>query len=265
MLPIYHRNLLCCRLANGNTMLSFLKPAPGEPLERNSRQTRCEERRRRRRLQLESRPAGKRGGETAWDAEWRTRIECWWMGLPMPTQARLGGCLGALALHLGSRLDTALGRPPQSAAAPLAAEAGCEWLAQREEALQLPEFPKLEFPKLDFGVPPLPRLVPSWEELQALGAAADPSLDASGWRAGGRGGHLSSWGAPTQQGGGPLNAHSQAAWTRLAVSSCAGVTFGGTAALVLIIGLRAARRRSGGAAGGGAMPFAARSARVASL
>ena len=60
--------------------------------------------------------------QDAWLEEWRRRFGCWWIGLPGPTQAQLGSCLGALSLHLGSRLDVLLGRPP---AALSAAEPQC--------------------------------------------------------------------------------------------------------------------------------------------
>ena len=146
-------------LTGGNKMLGFLKASSRD------QGPNCE---RKRRLESAVSLAGK--AEAAWHAAWRARIECWWIGLPMLKRSQLGGCLVALTLHLGSRLDAMIGRPPQSPAVPFAAEAGCEWLAQ-VEALQLPEFPMVDF---EFRLPPLPRLVPSWEQLLSLGAA-EPS------------------------------------------------------------------------------------------
>ena len=43
----------------------------------------------------------------AWLALWRQRFACWWLALPGRHQAELGGCAGALMLHVGSRLDAA--------------------------------------------------------------------------------------------------------------------------------------------------------------
>lgn len=108
--------------------------------------------------------------EEAWHAAWQRRLECWWLALPQPTQGLLGSCLGALGLHLGSRLESLVSRSrskglPTSAAA---AERGCEWIKGAEAAgadLRLPAFPEVDF---DFGLPPLPRLVPSWQRLHSL-------------------------------------------------------------------------------------------------
>jgi len=36
-----------------------------------------------------------------WLDEWRESLECWWGALPLPTQSQVGGCIGALGLHLG--------------------------------------------------------------------------------------------------------------------------------------------------------------------
>ena len=44
-----------------------------------------------------------RASTSAWVGAWRQSLGCWWGSLPMPTQQQLGGCLGALSLHLGSR------------------------------------------------------------------------------------------------------------------------------------------------------------------
>lgn len=112
----------------------------------------------------------------AWHAEWRHRFECWFLGLPLPTQAQLGDCLGALALHLGGRLEAALSIP-SSSQSPQSSEPGCELV--ETEALQLPHFPSLG--ALDWKLPPLPRLLPAWQQLH--GAAG--GLSAGGVAAGG--------------------------------------------------------------------------------
>jgi|TARA_B100000513_G_C11861754_1_gene173005 hypothetical protein len=50
----------------------------------------------------------------------------------------------------------------------MAAEPGCEWLTeQAADKLELPEFPTWNH---EFAVPPIPRLVPTWERLQTLAA-----------------------------------------------------------------------------------------------
>ena len=109
-----------------------------------------------------------------WLEQWEERVGCWWVGLPAPTQTQLGACMGALAIHLGSRLDaawraaqSAIGRGATTAAQQQpAAEPNCEWIS-RSDALELPEFPQLPR-ELDFALPPIPRLLPSWEQLQQL-------------------------------------------------------------------------------------------------
>ncbi len=42
-----------------------------------------------------------------WFAEWRERLDGWWGALPYADQLRMGECIGALGLHLGSRFDAA--------------------------------------------------------------------------------------------------------------------------------------------------------------
>ena len=117
--------------------------------------------------------------EAAWNSEWTHRFECWWMGLPMPTQTQLGACMGALGLHVGSRFNALLGRPPPAGAA----ETNCEWIEQSAGELAMPDLPSLG--EFDFTVPPIPRLVPSWERLQVLAkpgaivAAARPTAASS--------------------------------------------------------------------------------------
>lgn len=121
------------------------------------------------------------GGAVAaedWQAAWRTRLECWFLGLPLPTQTQLGSCMGALALHLGSKLDAswraaqlALGRTPtamqQIPAREGIPETGCEWV--RGGGLEMPAIPDLpgDLPS-DFRLPPLPQLLPTWQRLQSL-------------------------------------------------------------------------------------------------
>lgn len=62
------------------------------------------------------------------ESTWRERFDCWWLALPKPTQAQLGGCLGAVSLHLGSRFDAVLGLPSTKATD---SPQECEWLSQR--------------------------------------------------------------------------------------------------------------------------------------
>ena len=52
--------------------------------------------------------------EAVWHDEWRQRLGCWWLALPMQTRSQLGSCFGALSLHLSARFDALLGRrlPP---------------------------------------------------------------------------------------------------------------------------------------------------------
>jgi|TARA_B100000513_G_scaffold32926_1_gene12616 dCTP diphosphatase len=117
--------------------------------------------RRQRSLSSVTSAAAEPGGE-AWLDAWRTRFECWWIALPRPTQASVGSCLAALSMHIGSRLSPSVGRPS-------APEPGCEWIGEK---LNLPEFPALGDDQIKFVVPPIPRLVPSWERLMQLQAAA---------------------------------------------------------------------------------------------
>ena len=122
--------------------------------------------------------------QEAWLKAWAERFDCWWLSLAAPSQTQLGACLGALALHISSRLDASwratrslMGHIPSplkvSDSSPGAVDSNCQWLEQSE--LGLPDFPA--FPFADDGgsfpwqLPPLPQLVPSWERLQALVAA----------------------------------------------------------------------------------------------
>ena len=124
-----------------------------------------------------------------WDEAWAERIECWWLSLSTPSRMQLSACMGALALHMSSRLDASwraaqglLGHSPSPMsggdAAREAADPNCKWLEQSE--LGLPDFPA--FPSAPDGggfkwqLPPLPRLVPSLESLQALVEAQELHL-----------------------------------------------------------------------------------------
>lgn len=107
-----------------------------------------------------------------WESEWRRRMDCWVGGLALPSQARIHGCVGALGLHIASRLDAAwrgaahmIGAPTADAAT-AAAQQDCEWLGDAMPMLELPAFP--EFPKShEFTLPPIPSLLPKWQTLQS--------------------------------------------------------------------------------------------------
>lgn len=107
--------------------------------------------------------------EEAWLREWRERFSCWWLGLSLPTQSQLGRCMGAIGLHLGSRLGRAwsamlLQRGGGTHSAALAStpvaqgvgktEAGCEWVEQHLELPDIPSFPS----DMRFRLPPVPNL-----------------------------------------------------------------------------------------------------------
>lgn len=116
------------------------------------------------------------GAEAAWLDVWLNRFACWWIGVPPLMQQQLGSCLGALGLHLANRFDSswrAAGGTPMAGArfgGALRREQGCEWVAERATALDLPLFPDLG--SLIFTLPALPRLlphlVPDWQQLQSL-------------------------------------------------------------------------------------------------
>ena len=116
---------------------------------------------------------------SAWRAAWKRRFECWWLGLPASGQKQYGACLGALGLHLGGRLDRAwhatqalmgILHPslPATKAMPFIAEPGCQWIEER--SFDLPDFPQLPTMHPDFRLPPIPKLLPSWQQLHALRA-----------------------------------------------------------------------------------------------
>lgn len=109
----------------------------------------------------------------AWLAEWERRFECWWLALPVPSQEVWGVCLGALALHLGARLDDAWRHAQQlggstrgSTRASAIAEPGCEWV--QKKSFELPQLPALPSESMHFEMPPIPRLVPTWQRLESL-------------------------------------------------------------------------------------------------
>lgn len=103
--------------------------------------------------------------EEAWFSTWRRDFGCWWGALPGSTQRDIGHCFGALSLHLGAQLERILRRPlyPKGGMA-MDAESGCEWIEDMSEELQLPNFPSLG--GFEFTLPPIPRLLPLWEQLQ---------------------------------------------------------------------------------------------------
>ena len=165
---------LPCTLIEGDPLWLVDSAAAEElpaELKRGGEEEHCE--RRARRLQ----PAQTVADESAWFSEWRERLECWWIATPY--QAGLQACMGALSLAVARSFQAALGG--SRAAQPgdvAAAESGCEWV-QKPQTLQLPDFPDLG--NFEFTVPPVPRLVPSWEHLHSLVApkqifaAATPS------------------------------------------------------------------------------------------
>ena len=115
--------------------------------------------------------------EAEWHDAWRQRFACWWIGLPMPTQSQMGACMGALGIHLGSRLDAAwratqtmMGRtPPPMQSSSAATDANCEFLKQ-QNYFSMPDFPELpsSMTTPEFRLPPIPRLMPSFQHLQSL-------------------------------------------------------------------------------------------------
>lgn len=122
-----------------------------------------------------------------WYDEWEHRFQCWFMATPM--RAGLSACFGALSLHLAQRFEAfthglSKGAAPHGAKSNAHAEAGCEWVSEEAGKLQLPEFPTLG-DGMTFTLPPIPRLLPSWEHLQTL-APAEHQL-ATGERAFGEG------------------------------------------------------------------------------
>ena len=157
----------------------------------------------------------------------------------MPTQTQLTTCAGALALHLGSRLNAVWGAAP-AAGAPNAVGGGyeCKWVEQRVEQLQLPAFPDMPeggFPIELLPLAPIPALLPRWLHMQWLHKSAQvwqpigpPTL------------------TETHAGGTQTQATGTASISALAAGAGVGM---GAAALVSWIGMRGAdhlRRRGRG-------------------
>ena len=116
--------------------------------------------------------------EQEWWDEWGERMECWWMETPWRTA--LQACVGALSVHLAQRFEQFMSlrggaRQPLGQSAQQA-EQGCEWVSEGER-LQLPQFPSFGEQGFDFSLPPIPRLMPSWQHLQTLAPAADYEHD----------------------------------------------------------------------------------------
>lgn len=179
---------------------------------------------------------------SAWVAELTTRIECWFIALPKPTQAQLRGCMGSLALHIGSRIDAAsraIGGGSASAwwgagwgagvgVGVPAADAECAWAAPKG-SLRLPKLPSLPGSAPAFRLPPLPQLLPSWQRLHSLALEEEVRLAMRGQGLGG---------SPAVQGGGGGAAR-----------------FGGLGGLGLVCGVAAVlllglRSKKGSGAGG---------------
>ena len=111
--------------------------------------------------------------EDAWHQLWAERFQCWLVATPH--RAALQACFGALGITLAQRFESFLGshrggqtRAPGAAEG--ATEPGCEWVSER---LRLPEFPPLP-DRFHFTVPPLPRMMPSWQQLHSLGMESAP-------------------------------------------------------------------------------------------
>ena len=116
--------------------------------------------------------------EREWWDEWGERMSCWWMETPWRTA--LQACVGALSVHLAQRFEQFMSlrggaRQPLGQSAQQA-EQGCEWVSEGER-LQLPQFPSFGEQGFDFSLPPIPRLMPSWQHLQTLAPAADYEHD----------------------------------------------------------------------------------------
>ena len=196
--------------------------------------------------------------ERTWLAEWRERVACWYLGLPLPAQRELGGCMGALALHIGSRLDASLhairalpsrsnaflnAPASTSSARAVGAATECEWVAD-EAQLKLPAAPAFPAQLDTFRLPPIPRLLPSWQRLQSLTRTDSHSVGGSTF-----GG--STFGGSTF-GGSTFGADRQEALLRKAsrrsfgTSIGVGAAFGGSLAFVFvgIVAMRASPRRS---------------------
>lgn len=123
----------------------------------------CDERRRHRLLRQDAGSQLAPRSEQAWWDEWGKRIECWWIATPH--RAGLQACFGALSLVLTSHFEQFVRHRGNHGVQPQV-EHDCEWL-EEGRALQLPDFPALG-DSFDFVMPPVPRLLPSWQHLQSL-------------------------------------------------------------------------------------------------
>lgn len=102
--------------------------------------------------------------EQAWWAEWSERLTCWWEHTPY--QAGLQACFGALGVTLARRFEqfTRLrGGGVPGGELNGAAEPSCEWVGDVKSRLELPDFPSLG-DGVEFTLPPIPRLLPSWQQ-----------------------------------------------------------------------------------------------------
>lgn len=125
-----------------------------------------------------------RGDQRTWIDEWHARFNCWWHALPLPTQHELSMCIGALAVHLGSRLEAARAHMQspsrRSDVNPFlrdgAAEPECDWMDATwlESAPNFPEFPPFG-EHFELHLPPIPRLIPPLQHLNNLGSLNMPA------------------------------------------------------------------------------------------
>lgn len=118
----------------------------------------------------------------AWLLSWRKRLGCWFIALPGSIRMQLENCIGALGIHIASRLEAAMRatsalvgdaaalQPPSVTVLSDAMAAHCEWLGDAN-VLGLPEFPPLIWLGGGGGAlvqPSIPRLLPAWQQLQSL-------------------------------------------------------------------------------------------------
>ena len=104
-----------------------------------------------------------------WLASWHAQLKCWILALPLPTRAQLHSCMGALGLHLGSRLASLWhASPPTLEGGAISPE--CAWIEQPASMLELPEVPEFrQFePRVAPWSPLRPHLIPDWEVLHSL-------------------------------------------------------------------------------------------------
>lgn len=154
----------------------------------------------------------------SWLHSWQDELECWLVGLPGPTQSQLSGCLGAFALHLGSRLEVALGQKlPSNTFKTASAERGCDWINTAESDKVIPQLPMFPQPPSAFKLKSLPQLLPDFQR-QLL--------------------HSSSGVGPSPT--------SQAAWTGDSVSVAAAGFGAGAGIVLLAAALRSAVRHAQG-------------------